>query len=190
MKVAIYARVSTKEKQEVQNQLDQLRQFCNREGWEIYKEYIDKESGATANRTHFKELFKDARQNKFETVVFWSLDRFSREGVRETINHLHELDSYGVEFISFTERYLDSTGMFKEAIISILATLAKQERVKISERTKAGLERARKQGKQLGRPSISDKKKEEIKKLRKDGLSIRSVAGRLNISTGTVRNYE
>jgi DNA invertase Pin-like site-specific DNA recombinase len=80
--------------------------------------------------------------------------------------------------------------MFKEAIISILATLAKQERVKISERTKAGLERARKQGKQLGRPSISDKKKEKIKKLRKDGLSIRKVAKRLNTSTGTVRNYE
>ncbi len=76
-------------------------------------------------------------------MLFWSLDRFSREGVLPTLKHLEMLTSYGIGWRSFTEQFFDSCGVFKEAIISIMATLAKQERVKRAERTKAGLARVR-----------------------------------------------
>jgi DNA invertase Pin-like site-specific DNA recombinase len=189
MKVAIYARVSTKSKQESKNQLIQLRAYCKKKNWNIYKEYIDKESGSTGNRTNFKKLFKEARQRKFDLVLFWALDRFSREGVRETINYLDLFEKYGIDFVSYTEQFLDSTGMFKDAIISILATLAKQERIKISERTKAGLERAKKEGKSLGRPTIPQEKVKKIKSLRKEGYSYREIGERVNVSKGTARKY-
>jgi DNA invertase Pin-like site-specific DNA recombinase len=78
-------------------------------------------------------------------LAFWSLDRLSREGTVQTLNHLQRLTAYGVDYRSFTEQYLDSTGIFKDAVIGILAAVAKQERVRLSERTIAGLERARSQ---------------------------------------------
>jgi DNA invertase Pin-like site-specific DNA recombinase len=84
-------------------------------------------------------------------VLFWSLDRFSREGVLETLNHLPRLAAYGVGYRSFTEQYLDSCGIFKDAALSMLATIAKQERIRLSERTIAGLEKARRAGRVGGR---------------------------------------
>jgi DNA invertase Pin-like site-specific DNA recombinase len=88
-----------------------------------------------------------ASRPEFDLVLFWSLDRFSLEGVLETLQHLQLLSSYGVEWRSFTEQYLDSCGMFKDAVLSILATIAKQEPLRISERTLAGLEHAKAKGK-------------------------------------------
>ena len=86
-------------------------------------------------------------------MLFWALDRLSREGVLETLQHLNRLESYGVGFRSYTEPFFDSCGVFKDAVISILATLATQEQVKRSERTKAGLAVAR--AKQLGRRRLT-----------------------------------
>ena len=86
--------------------------------------------------------------------MFWSLDRFSREGARETLNHLERLTSYGVGYRSFTEQYLDSCGIFKDAVPAILAVIAKQERIRLSERTVAGLARAKKDGRIGGRPRV------------------------------------
>jgi DNA invertase Pin-like site-specific DNA recombinase len=97
-------------------------------------------------KQQFQRLFADASQRQFDVVLFWSLDRFSREGVRETLNHLERLDNYGVGYRSFTEQYLDSCGLFKDAVLAMLAVVAKQERVRLSERTIAGLQRARKAG--------------------------------------------
>jgi DNA invertase Pin-like site-specific DNA recombinase len=91
-------------------------------------------------------MFAAASRREFDCLLFWSLDRLSREGTVETLNHLQRLTGYGVNYRSFTEQYLDSTGVFKEAVIGILAAVAKQERVRLSERTIAGLERARAQG--------------------------------------------
>src|SRR5215471_3676395 len=107
-------------------------------------------------------MFQDASQRKFDVLLFWSLDRLSREGVLETLQHLQRLTSYGVAWRSFTEQYLDSTGIFREAVIGILAAIAKQERVRLSERTIAGLQRARAQGRVGGRPKAED----DPKKLR------------------------
>jgi DNA invertase Pin-like site-specific DNA recombinase len=182
MKVGIYTRVSTKGNgQEVENQLRQLRTYCRKQGWKICRIYADRKSGASADREEFKKLFVDAHQRKFDLVLFWALDRFSREGVIETLQYLQKLTSYGVNWRSFTEQYLDSAGVFKDAIISIMATLAKQERVKISERTLAGLEVARAKGKTLGRPrSVFDRAK--VIRLRKQGKSLGEIAKTVGIS--------
>ena len=140
MKAAIYARVSTSDRrQDPENQLEQLRAFAATQGWEIQGEYIDYESGRSAERAQFRRLFENASRRRFDVVLFWALDRFSREGALATLQHLNQLTSYGVQFRSFTEQYLDSCGIFREAVISILAVIAKQERIRLSERTRAGL---------------------------------------------------
>ena len=129
-RVALYTRVST-DRQETENQRRQLRAFVDgHEGWKLVEEYRDEESGASGIRARFQALFEDAHQRKFEVVV-WALDRFSREGTRATINYLHELESYGVGFVSYTERYLDSTGVFRDALIGLLAALANQEGIRL-----------------------------------------------------------
>jgi DNA invertase Pin-like site-specific DNA recombinase len=114
VRTALYARVSMKDKrQDTENQLSQLRQFCESQGWIVTAEYVDRASGKRSDREQFQRLFEDASQRKFDAVLFWSLDRFSREGVRETLNHLERLTSYGVNYRSFTEQYLDSCGIFQ-----------------------------------------------------------------------------
>jgi DNA invertase Pin-like site-specific DNA recombinase len=156
MRAAIYARVSTRDKgQDTENQLRELRTFAERLGYSIYQEYIDHESGSKADRPQFQQLFQDAHQRRFDVVIFWALDRFSREGVTETLNYLQMLSVAGVQFKSFTEQYLDSTGLLKDAIISIMAAIAKQERVRLGERSKSGLAKAVAKGKSLGRPKVA-----------------------------------
>jgi DNA invertase Pin-like site-specific DNA recombinase len=184
--VALYARVSTKDKrQDTANQLDQLRQFAATQNWTVVQEYVDRATGKHSDREQFQQMFLDASQRKFDAVLFWSLDRFSREGVRETLNHLERLSSYGVGYRSFTEQYLDSCGIFKDAVLGILATIAKQERVRLSERTLAGLQKARKEGRVGGRPRvIVDRAK--VERLAKDGKSLHEIAASVGTSKSTV----
>jgi DNA invertase Pin-like site-specific DNA recombinase len=190
MRVAIYARVSTKDKgQSTDNQLPDLRRYAEVLGYTLYKEYAEEESGSTANRTQFQKLFADAHQRKFDLVLFWSLDRFSREGALPTLQHLNLLESYGVGYKSYTEQYLDSTGIFKEAVISILAIVAKQERVRLSERTRAGLERARGKGTQLGKPGLDQEQIDQIRRLKGGGLSNYAISKTMGISKTTVAKY-
>ncbi len=109
--VALYARVSTKDKgQDVENQLAQLREFCERQGYVIHDEYMDDESGTKGKRERdgFNRLFEDASKRKFDVVLVWSLDRFTREGIQKTIFYLQQLDGLGVNFKSYTEQYLDT----------------------------------------------------------------------------------
>ncbi len=148
MKVALYSRVSTKDRgQDVENQQRQLRDFAaKQDGWTIVHEFSDNISGKTSDREQFKKMFIAASKREFDLLLFWSLSRLSREGALETLQHLQRLTSYGVAYRSFTEPYLDSLGPFRDGVISILACLARQERDRLSLRTIAGLERARAQG--------------------------------------------
>jgi DNA invertase Pin-like site-specific DNA recombinase len=190
MMVALYARVSTRDKgQDTENQVRQLRQFAGKQGWTVVHEYVDHVTGKHSDREQFKKMFGAASRREFDVLLFWSLDRFSREGVVETLNHLQRLTSYGVDYRSFTEQYLDSTGLFKEAVIGILAAIAKQERVRLSERTIAGLERARAHGRVGGRPKVEDSPGivKEFRKLKASGLSVRQIARRMEISPTTVQ---
>jgi DNA invertase Pin-like site-specific DNA recombinase len=187
MKIAIYARVSTKDKgQETQNQSSQLQDFAAKQGWSIHEMYVDHESGAKSDRAEFQRMFADASKRKFDLVLFWSLDRLSREGVLETLQHLNRLSSYGVGFKSYTEQYFDSCGIFKDAVIAILATVAKQERVRLSERTRAGIAIARTRGKVIGRPRLQVQTA-EISRMRAQGYSLRAIGRTLSISEGSVR---
>lgn len=186
MKVALYSRISTSVKrQDTTNQLRQLRDFCAKQGWQIVKEYQDAASGKRSDRTEFQSMFAAASRREFDLVFFWSLDRLSREGVLETLHHLQRLTDCGVNYKSYTEQYLDSLGMFRDAVIGILATIAKQERVRLSERTIAGLERAKAQGRVGGRPRvICDRTK--ILKLRHAGKSLGQIAIELKLAKTTV----
>jgi DNA invertase Pin-like site-specific DNA recombinase len=184
-RVVLYARVSRKDKgQDTENQVAQLREFCAKQNWTITKEYVDQVSGKTHKRTEFQAMLAAASRHEFDLVLFWSLDRFSREGVLPTLKHLEVITSYGVAWQSYTEQYFDSCGIFRDAIISIAATLAKQERVKISERTIAGLERARKQGRFGGRPHrVVDR--QLMRRLREEGRSFREIANEVGVSAMT-----
>ncbi|WP_317173536.1 recombinase family protein [Hymenobacter montanus] len=187
MTCAIYARVSTRDKgQTNDNQLLELRAFAERLGYTIYQEYCDQESGGTAERPQFQQLFVDAHQRRFDVVLFWSLDRFSREGVTETLNHLQKLNAVGVQFKSFTEQYLDSTGVFKDAIVAILAAIAKQERARFSERIKAGQARSTKKP---GRPTLDPAKVAELRRLRGEGLSFKKIQVVTGVPVATMHKY-
>lgn len=182
LRVALYARVSTKDKgQEVENQLAQLREFTARNGWIIVREYIDHETGKVSDREQFEQMFSDAGQRRFDVLLFWALDRLSREGVLPTFKHLERLTSYGVGYRSFTEQYFDSCGIFKDAVIAIVATVAKQERIRISERVRAGMSRARSLGRKLGRPS-ADVDMFSVGARRASGESLRAIARDLGVS--------
>jgi DNA invertase Pin-like site-specific DNA recombinase len=186
MRAAIYARVSTKDKgQEVENQLRHLREFAASQGWTVYREFVDRETGSTDDRDEFQSMFRDASQHRFDVLLFWALDRLSREGVLETLQHLNRLTTYGVGYRSFTEQYFDSCGIFKDAVIAIIATVAKQERVRISQRVKAGLETARAKGKRLGRPQVLVDI-HRIAALRQQGRSWPQIARELGVGVGTV----
>ncbi len=187
MKIAIYARVST-DRQDTENQAAQLRDFAPKQGWQIVEEYVDYETGSKSDRPAFQRMFKDASRRKFDLVLFWALDRLSREGVYQTLQHLNRLESYGIGFRSFTEPYFDSCGVFKDAVIAIMATLAKQERIKRAERTRAGLARVRAAGRRLGRPiTLNSHHRAEIGRLTAKGHSLRAIARQLGISDRSVR---
>src|SRR5438270_13222128 len=133
-------------------------------------------------------MFEDASKRKFDLVLFWSLDRFTREGVLETLNHLQRLSACGIGWRSYQETYMDSRGPFKDVVVSLMATLAKQERLRISERTKAGLQRARRAGKVLGRPRV-EVDVEKLRKLQGDGLSLRQIAAKSKYSLSTLVRF-
>lgn len=158
VRVVLYNRVSDppklqkdgtyKSRQDPENQAVQMRERVAKaaedKSWKLIHEYVDEETaGGKRERPQFLQLLADAKAGKFDVVVFWSLDRFSREGVLETLNYLEELKKCGVQWLSHTEEYLTSMGPFADGVIAILACVAKQERIRLSERVKAALDRAR-----------------------------------------------
>lgn len=191
MKAAVYIRVSTRDgKQDTENQLSQLRDACKRWGYEIVQVYEDNESGGKGRqeRKAFDQMFKDAQKGGFSIVVFWALDRFSRQGITMTLDYLRILESYGVGFRSLQEPYLNTDNeLTRHILLATISYFAELERKRISERTKAGLERVRRQGKKLGRPSKHRKHVEKVKQLRGDGMSLRKIAEEVGVSVNTVR---
>lgn len=186
-RVVIYARVSTQD-QELQNQITQLQAYASGQEWTVCEVITDIGSGAKGReeRTGLDRVFQLAHQRKFDLVLFWALDRFSREGSRKTIGYLTQLESFGVGFHSYTESYLSTLGIFSDTIISLLATLGRQEAIRVSERTKAGLQRAVANGKQLGRPRTDSRRIAQAKELKSQGLSLSAVAERMGVTRSRV----
>ncbi|PKK86421.1 MAG: resolvase [Thermoplasmata archaeon HGW-Thermoplasmata-1] len=181
-KAAIYVRVSTG-KQDIVNQLPVLKRFASTRGFSIVRTFSDVASGARADRVEFNKMMSAAAAGEFDTILVWALDRLSREGMSKTVNLIEHLNKIGVDVVSYTEPYLDTTNeLAKNILLAVVSTLAKAEREKISERTKAGLERLRRQGKKLGRPPFPGSVREKIRALKKNGYGARETARKLNVS--------
>jgi len=180
----IYARCSTRD-QETDNQVSQLKAYAAKQDWEVVDVVVDVCSGGKGvnEREGLSKVFDLARRRQFDLLLFWALDRFSREGSRKTIGYLAMLDDAGVDWHSHSEPYISSLGIFKDAIIAILSALAKQEKVRISERTIAGLERTRRvNGTRLGRPKTAQVRIDEAQRLRSEGLSYGEIGKAMGIS--------
>jgi DNA invertase Pin-like site-specific DNA recombinase len=180
MKAAIYARVSTFD-QEPENQLQELRRYCEARGWTSV-EHVDRGvSGAKDRRPALDQLLTDAKRRKFDVVVCWRLDRMGRN-LKHLVTLLDELQALGVAFVSMGEG-IDCTTPAGKLQLHILAALAEFERGRIQERVKAGLARARAQGVRLGRPRrrIAAERLAEVV-----GLPVREAARRLGVARSTV----
>jgi DNA invertase Pin-like site-specific DNA recombinase len=189
MRVAIYARVSTRDKgQDPENQVHQLRAFAGQHGT-LYKVFTEEVSGGKSDRSEFKQLLLEAYQKKFDLVVFWRLDRFSREGALPTLRYLKELRDHGVNYKSFTEPYLDSLGPFGDVIVSMLAIIVAQDLIKISENTKASLAKKKAAGIRLGAPAKGATIIAQAQSLKREGKSNGAIARTLGISPSTVAKY-
>lgn len=192
-RVAIYARVSTDKKgQDPENQLQQLRAWCDRMGYEIVHEYVENESGAKGadRRPQYAQLFDDAARREFDMVLVWALDRFSRSGLTATVVDLQRLSSHGVAFHSYSEPHLSTDNeLVRDVLLAVLASLAKLERQKISERTRAGLERARAKGKRLGRAPFSLADRERLRMALDAGKSWHAASVHLGIPYSTVKKH-
>jgi DNA invertase Pin-like site-specific DNA recombinase len=175
VRIGIYARVSTNNQgQDPEGQLQELRRWCDDSGHTIYREYVDHETGPKGadKRKEFAALFDDAAKRKFDGVVFWALDRFSREGMTETIVHLQRLTACGVSFHSYTEPHLATDNeLVRNILLALLSSLAKLEAQKISDRTKAGMAPAKAKGIKIGRPRLSIELRETIAKRAAKGES-------------------
>ena len=187
IRCCLYARISTSDgRQDTENQLVQLREYATRQDYHVVQEYIDHASGKHSDRDAFKQLFDGASKRMFDRVVVWALDRFTREGVLETFEHIRRLTAYGVAFESYTESHFRTTGPAGELMLAVAAWIAKQERLRISDRTKAGLERAKRAGKHCGRPRKVWRRDEAIR-LRSEGWSWRRISAELEVPVKTIR---
>ena len=190
MRVAIYARVSTDDRgQDPENQLRQLREWCANAGHIVTREFIETASGGKSERQRpeFARLMLDAHKRQFDLVLCWALDRFSREGMRPTIGYLQRLADNGVGFHSYTEPLLSTDNeMVRDIVLAVMAALAKQERIRIGERTRAGLARVRATGKTLGRPKIDTKREKAVREALAAGMGINKVARMVGTGNATV----
>lgn len=171
MRIAIYGRVSKNdESQDPLNQLNPLRDYAKALGGEVVQEYVDLASGGNGDRVNFLKMFDDADKRKFDLVLVWALDRLSREGISNTLGYLERLKRSGVALKSLQENWLDTSNEgLGQLLLAIFSWVAKEERNRIISRTKAGLERAKREGKILGRP----KDRKDTKPRSKSGYYLR-----------------
>jgi DNA invertase Pin-like site-specific DNA recombinase len=185
MKVAIYVRVSTADKnQDTMTQILPLKEYCQRRGWQVFRIYEDVMSGAKESRPALNEMMNDAKKRFFDVVLVFRFDRFARS-TKQLINSLELFNSLGIDFISYNEN-IDTSTPAGKMMFTLVSAFSEFERSIIAERVRAGLERAKAQGKKLGRKPSKEVNPEEVQKLRKQGLSVRAIADRLGIPKSTV----
>jgi DNA invertase Pin-like site-specific DNA recombinase len=183
MRAAIYARVSTVD-QEPENQLAEVRRYVQARGWAAV-EYVDRGvSGAKDRRPALDQLLIDAKRRRFDVLVCWRLDRLGRN-LKHLITLLDELQVLGVAFVSLAEG-IDATTPAGKLQMHILGAIAEFERERIRERVLAGLQRARSQGKRLGRPKASVPI-ERLQRVRE--LPVNIAAQRLGVSRSTIKRW-
>jgi DNA invertase Pin-like site-specific DNA recombinase len=182
-RAVLYMRVSGLD-QHPETQLHDLRQMAAQRGYEIVEEYTDRISGAKARRPGLDELMRNARRGRFDAVLVWASDRIARS-VKHFLEVLDELNRFNVEFVSFREQ-IDTGGPLGRAIVVIVGAIAELERSLIVERVRAGMRRARLEGRHIGRnPLTLDE--EAIRRDRCQGQSLRQIAKGHRVSTATVQ---
>ena len=184
-RAAIYARVSTDE-QTTKNQLRELRKVAKQAGWTITTEFVDEGiSGAKGRdkRPAFDALLKGSTRREFDIVLAWSVDRLGRS-LQDLIGFLNEIHAAGVDLYLHLQG-LDTGTPAGKAMFSMMGVFAEFERSMIQERTKAGIARARAEGKQIGRPPVSASVIRKVKQAHADGLGINKAALRAGCSNGT-----
>jgi len=181
-KAALYVRVSTPD-QSIEPQLLDLRQMAAARGYEIVREYSDKLSGTKSKRPGLDALLSDAQRHRFDVVMVWAFDRMARS-VRHFLEVLDELNHLGIEFVSFRES-IDTSGPLGRAMVVIVGAIAELERNLIVERVKAGMRRAKLDGRQIGRSRL-DMNREQIVHDRRSGMSLTQVAKKHGISRASV----
>jgi DNA invertase Pin-like site-specific DNA recombinase len=192
--VGLYIRVSDA-KQTYENQRLELAAYCIRAGHAEFVTFSDVESGSTNDRQGFNDLLAACSRKELTKVLFVDLDRISRMGAKYAHDFFHLLRNAGVGYKSMRDTWLDSDAgipMLEDILISVCATFGKNEREKIVLRTKAGLERARAEGKMLGRRPIIGSRghvgdKIRIEELHRAGFSQRKIAAELRLSKGVVQ---
>ena len=170
----------------------ELRAWSANSGHTITLEYVESESGrkGTDRRRQFATLFEDASKRKFDCVLFWALDRFSREGMAQTIGHLQRITSYGVSFHSYTEPHLATDNeLVRNILLALLSSLAKVEAQKISDRTKARMARAKAKGIKIGRPRLAVEVRQKIAQRAAKGQTTYAIAKDLGIDRHTAAKY-
>src|SRR5271154_2744207 len=185
LRVAVYARVSTiGNGQSPEMQLRELREHCDRRGWQISCEYVDEGiSGSKEKRPRLDTLMADAHRRKFDAVIVWRFDRFARS-VSHLLRALETFNALGIAFVSLSEQ-MDSTTPAGKMVFTVSGAVAELERSLIVERVKAGLRYARSKGMRLGRPPVSVDAL-SIDRLRSQGFSIRDIADELGYSRSRV----
>ena len=185
MRAASYARVSTNNGQDPTMQTRELREYCERRGWEMEGEYVDTGiSGAKERRPQLDALLVACRKRRVDAVIVYRYDRFARS-LRQLVNALEEFRSLGIEFISLHEG-VDTSTPNGRLVFGIFASIAEFERELIRDRVKSGIAAARSKGKRLGRPKvIADAAR--IAQLRASGASWSAITEQLGISAGTAK---
>ncbi len=186
-RVAIYARVSTNG-QSVTNQLRELRQVAKRQGWKVVAEFMDRGvSGAKgrAQRPQFDKLCQAATRREIDLIMSWSVDRLGRS-LQHLVTFLGEIHAKGVD-LYLHQQGVDTSTPAGKALFQMCGVFAVFERSMIQERDKAGLARARAQGKKLGRPRVAASIERKVRTHRTKGMGIKAIARKLGIGTGTVQ---
>ena len=189
-RAAIYARVSTSG-QTVSNQLDELRKVAERHGWEIVHEYKDRGvSGAKGRdkRPQFDQMLKAANRREFDIIMSWSVDRLGRS-LQHLVEFLGDIQHKGVD-LYLDQQNIDTSTPSGKAMFQMVGVFAEFERSMIQERVKAGLARARKEGKRLGRPPVSAEIEDKIRDARKAGQGMLKIAKTLGVGVSTVQRVD
>ena len=185
MRAAIYARVSTSNNgQDPRIQTREIREYCERRGWQIVGEYVDAGiSGAKDSRPELNKLMADAHRRRFDAVVVWKFDRFARS-VSHLLRALENFNALGVGFVSLSEQ-IDTSTPTGKMVFTVLGAVAELERSLIAERVRAGLRNAKAKGTRLGRPRISVDVS-RVSRLRAEGRTVREIAVTLGVSRSLV----
>jgi DNA invertase Pin-like site-specific DNA recombinase len=181
-RAALYCRVSTGD-QNLDTQLLDLREFAKQRGFELVGEYTDVISGAKSKRPGLDRLMADARRRRFDVLLVSAFDRVARS-VKHFLEVLDELNRLGIEFISLREN-IDTGGALGRALLTIIAAIAELERSLIVERVKAGMRRAKLEGRRIGRAPLNVNR-EEVVRDRRSGMSLSKVAEKHRISRASV----